>query len=71
MAILEANRGHDLGFDPNPILTVHRLLDFARTCALSHEPKPLATSPPSGTFLAKLQNFKKFVGFSGLLDIIR
>jgi len=38
--------------------------------APSHEPRPLATSPP-GTFLAKLQNFKKFVGFSGLLDIIR
>jgi hypothetical protein len=28
-----------------------------------------ATSPP-GTFLAELQNFKKLVGFSGLLDII-
>ena len=28
-----------------------------------------ATSPP-GTFLAELQNFKKFVGFSGLLDIM-
>ncbi len=28
-----------------------------------------ATSPPS-TFLAELQNFKKFVGFSGLLDIM-
>jgi len=37
--------------------------------APSHEPKPLATSPP-GTFLAKLQNFKKFVGFWGVLDII-
>ena len=25
---------------------------------------------PPGTFLAELQNFKKFVGFSGLLDIM-
>jgi hypothetical protein len=37
--------------------------------APEHEPKPRGNSPP-GTFLAELRNFKKFVGFSGLLDII-